>query len=124
MGKDKSEAEVRAKKDKKDKKRKAEDADDVEPPPQPKKSKKDKKSKSDAARAPVDEGSADVDGQSLIKVEETKDDKDEQVAVVVPLAALVPFANPLADEKSQKKVLRAVKKGTLPPTPLLIPCHC
>lgn len=28
------------------------------------------------------------------------------------LGALVPFANPLADEKVQKKVLKSVKKGT------------
>lgn len=32
------------------------------------------------------------------------------------LGALVPFANPLADEKVQKKVLKGVKKGTQPST--------
>jgi H/ACA ribonucleoprotein complex subunit 2 len=30
--------------------------------------------------------------------------------MTVPVGALVPFANPLADEKQQKKVLKAVKK--------------
>jgi len=33
------------------------------------------------------------------------------------LGALVPFANPLADEKIGKKVLKSVKKGILPPKP-------
>lgn len=33
------------------------------------------------------------------------------------LGALVPFANPLADEKIGKKVLKSVKKGILPPNP-------
>ena len=31
-----------------------------------------------------------------------------------PVGALVPFANPLADEKACKKVLRSVKKGWEP----------
>ena len=29
------------------------------------------------------------------------------------LAAFVPFANPMADEKAKKKVLKSVKKGAL-----------
>ena len=36
---------------------------------------------------------------------------DSAVRAPLPLGALVPFANPLADEKVQKKVLKSVKKG-------------
>lgn len=110
MAKDKTEAEIAAKKEKKDKKRKLEEVEDVEAVT-PKKEKK-KKRKSEAA-AENDESVMDVDGQSLVKVEEADDKKDEKAVVAVPLAALVPFANPLADEKAQKKVLKTVKKGTL-----------
>jgi hypothetical protein len=43
--------------------------------------------------------------------DEVKEEADEERAVMtVPVGALVPFANPLADEKQQKKVLKAVKK--------------
>lgn len=35
----------------------------------------------------------------------------------IPVGALVPFANPLADEKVTKKVLKVVKKGILPSLP-------
>ena len=107
MAKDKTEAEIAAKKEKKDKKRKLEEVEDVEAVT-PKKEKK-KKRKSEAADN--DESVMDVDGQSLVKIEEADDKKDEKAVVAVPLAALVPFANPLADDKAQKKVLKAVKKG-------------
>ena len=42
-----------------------------------------------------------------------KEDDSLQVKVkAAPLiGALVPFANPLADEKQQKKILKSVKKG-------------
>lgn len=108
MAKDKTEAEIAAKKEKKDKKRKLEEVEDVEAVT-PKKEKK-KKRKSEAA-AENDESVMDVDGQSLVKIEEADEKKDEKAVVAVPLAALVPFANPLADEKAQKKVLKTVKKG-------------
>lgn len=44
---------------------------------------------------------------------EVKDDENIQTKVyTAPLiGALVPFANPLADDKQQKKVLKTVKKG-------------
>lgn len=106
MAKDKTETEIAAKKEKKDKKRKLEEVEDVEAVT-PKKEKK-KKRKSEALE---DESFMDVDGQSLVKVEEAEDKKDVKAVVAVPLAALVPFANPLADDKAQKKVLKAVKKG-------------
>lgn len=37
--------------------------------------------------------------------------RDVKVKTAPLLGALVPFANPLADEKVQKKVLKSVKKG-------------
>lgn len=45
------------------------------------------------------------------------DSDDEKPSVL--LGALVPFANPLADEKQQKKVLKTVKKCMRQ-----IPRHC
>lgn len=39
------------------------------------------------------------------------------------LGALVPFANPLADEKVQKKVLKGVKKGTQQSSLVETSCH-
>lgn len=106
MSKDKSE-----KRDKKEKKEKRSEADGV------KKSKKDKKSKlssenvaaafeevSKAAEAPVVE----------TKVLVVKESNGE--TVLKPVGALVPFANPLADEKVTKKVLKSVKKGMRTPS--------
>jgi H/ACA ribonucleoprotein complex subunit 2 len=102
MAKEKSE-----KRDKKDKKEKRSEADGV------KKSKKEKKSKlnGDNVAAAFEE---------VTKVEEPvveatpvvgKESSGE--AVPKPVGALVPFANPLADEKVTKKVLKSVKKGTV-----------
>lgn len=42
---------------------------------------------------------------------EDKDEKEEKPKFIVPKEALVPFANPLADEKQMKKLLKSVKKG-------------
>ena len=97
----KTENDIREKKEKKDKKRKAdEDVEDVS-------AKKDKKKK---------RKSIDADGDAIMDAAvEVKEDADEEKAVVtVPVGALVPFANPLADEKQQKKVLKAVKKCMRP----------
>lgn len=44
-----------------------------------------------------------------VKVETAEDASSKPVL----LGALVPFANPLADEKTQKKVLKSIKKGLL-----------
>ena len=110
MPKDKSESALREKKEKKDKKRKHEEANDevttVATPA--KKEKKDKKRKSEVA---ADESAMDVDGQSALLADDAAEPSDKQALASVPLAALVPFANPLADDKAQKKVLKSVKKG-------------
>lgn len=101
MAKDKSE------KVKKDKKEKRSETEGV------KKSKKDKESKlnGDNAAVALEEALA----QSEAPVAETKavvvKESNGEVAAK-PVGALVPFANPLADEKIAKKVLKSVKKGT------------
>ena len=103
MAKDKSE-----KRDKKEKKEKRSDSDGV------KKSKKDKKSKlnGDNVAAAFEEvtktaETPEVQSKALIVKEVS-----EELAVR-PIGALVPFANPLADEKVTKKVLKSVKKGAI-----------
>ncbi len=81
------------------------------------KSKKDKKEKTAAAAEDVE-----VTTKLLNALESqkpgsvaVKDEGELQVKIkAVPLiGALVPFANPLADEKVGKKLLKSVKKGTL-----------
>jgi H/ACA ribonucleoprotein complex subunit 2 len=99
MAKEKSE-----KRDKKEKKEKRSDADGV------KKSKKEKKSKLNgdnvaAAFEEVTKVEADVETKDLV----VKEGSGE--VVLKPVGALVPFANPLADEKVTKKVLKSVKKA-------------
>ena len=46
----------------------------------------------------------DADGDVIVGDADASD-------ITTPVGALVPFANPLADEKQTKKVLKAVKKG-------------
>jgi H/ACA ribonucleoprotein complex subunit 2 len=101
MAKDKSE------KVKKEKKEKRSEIDGV------KKSKKDKKPKlnGDNVAAALQETLA----QSETPMIETKALVAKEVngeLAVKPVGALVPFANPLADDKIAKKVLKSVKKGT------------
>ena len=99
MGKEKSD-----KKDKKEKKEKRSEKDGVV-----KESKKGKKSKlnGDNVAAAFEEVSKenDADSKALAVTGSTAED------TVKPVGALVPFANPLADEKVTKKVLKSVKKG-------------
>lgn len=58
--------------------------------------------------APEADASADADAdESMLDISNEK-----QAAAPKPLVALVPFANPLADEKVAKKVFKTVKKGT------------
>ncbi|SMR42501.1 unnamed protein product [Zymoseptoria tritici ST99CH_3D1] len=99
MAKDKSESEKRERKELKKEKRKRDDGEEQTP----KKDKKEKKRKTSE-----DDTVMDVDGASLVQVE---DGDDKKTVLAIPLAALVPFANPLADDKSQKKVLKSVKKA-------------
>ena len=102
MGKDKS-----SKSDKKEKKEKKSKL--TEDGIKKSSSKKDKKSKlnGDNIAAAYNEVVAPetVEIKALITTKETGE------VVLKPVGALVPFANPLADEKLAKKVLKSVKKG-------------
>lgn len=100
------------KKEKKEKKRKHSDVEEVEVVAERKKDKKDKKRKSTDLDGDVVMDTSPGAEVSVVK-EEDEDEKKVVVKEEVPLAALVPFANPLCDEKAQKKVLKSVKKGTI-----------
>ena len=108
-------AEKKEKKDKKDKKRKHDEVDEVEIEIVGEKiKKKDKKRKSvdvDADGDVVVNDAAPGAELAVVKDEDESEDKKAVVKSEVPMAALVPFANPLCDEKAQKKVLKSVKKG-------------
>jgi H/ACA ribonucleoprotein complex subunit 2 len=124
MAKEKSSEKSEHKKVKKEKKEKRSEKDGVH---KRKKDKKEKKpvaapeaSDSDAA-APVAQPLVEklTNGSSGKKVVEKEDVIMEEHAKAAPLlGALVPFANPLADEKVGKKVLKSVKKGIV----LFHPC--
>jgi len=112
MAKEKSAEKEERKKDTKVSKEKRSDKDGVH------KSKKDKKEKKIAAAAE----DVEVTTKLLTALESqkpgsvaVKEEGEVQVKIkAVPLiGALVPFANPLADEKVGKKLLKSVKKGTL-----------
>jgi H/ACA ribonucleoprotein complex subunit 2 len=112
MAKVKPEGEVKVKKEKKEKKEKKRSEEDGVS----KKPKKEKKQKTvDAAGTLQDE--AEETPATDIDTGFANGDQDEDTAVAeilrvkVPLEALVPFANPLADEKQTKKLLRTVQKG-------------
>lgn len=110
------EAKRAAKAAKKDAKRA--DTDGVHKSKSEKKDKKDKKEKKFKETEAAD---VEVTTKLLNTLEETKPgsvvvkEKNGDVQVKVKsapvLGALVPFANPLADEKVGKKVLKSVKKG-------------
>lgn len=101
---------------KKEKKEKRSEKDGV------KKSKKDKKSKlnGDNIAAAVEEVTKqEAETDALVVVKEGSGE-----VVLKAVGALVPFANPLADEKVAKKVLKGVKKGSFllfPNLPLTFP---
>lgn len=112
MAKERSDKGVKDKKEKKEKKEKRSEKDGVH------KSKKDKKEKK-----PTENG--DVVAKLLDTLEEEKPGTvaikengvvEVKVKAAPPVGALVPFANPLADEKVGKKVLKSVKKGMDCPT--------
>ncbi len=107
-----------------------------------KKEKKEKRSESDGVKKPKKEKKSKLNGdnvaaavEEVTKVKllkagsEEPSEKDKALVIkessgeliVKPIGALVPFANPLADEKVAKKVLKSVKKGSSLPrfSPLL-----
>jgi hypothetical protein len=123
MAKEKSDKS--SKKDKKEKKEKRSEKDGVS-----KSSKKEKKDKVSIGHEQADRLLQDIqNGQSnvsIIPAQEKQPNGDVEVDVemengdkftlnIKPQGALVPFANPLADEKVAKKVFKSVKKGWLFP---------
>ena len=75
------------------------------------KSKKEKEKKPAAAPDVPEPLSANLDVE-MTGFTAIDDDEDVKTTVksVIPIGALVPFANPLADEKMGKKLLKGVKK--------------
>ncbi|KAI7460747.1 hypothetical protein KC357_g8886 [Hortaea werneckii] len=109
--------EKKEKKDKKDKKRKSSEMEVDEAATPAKKEKKEKKARKSVDASTV-EGAADeedgkvtVEAPSALVKGEAGEEGEGKVKVAVPISALVPFANPLCDEKNQKKVLKGVKKA-------------
>lgn len=103
MAKDKSEKEKKVKSEKKEKRQSTDGVDKKEK----KREKKDRKSTTSIADEDVTMVDADVDGETLIDGATN----GETTSAEIPLSALVPFANPLCDDKTTKKVLKTVKKG-------------
>ena len=91
------------KKEKKEKKEKRSEVDGVK---KPKKEKKDKKE-----RSPKEVDALLAEAKPAAPAAEVDGDEEMTELRIVPKEALVPFANPLADEKQTKKVLKSVKKG-------------
>ena len=112
MAKEKTEGDVKVKKEKKKEKRSEEDGVS-------KKSKKEKKRKSkDPAEALLTQLENGPDSIAVITngdIPQTNFDDDEPKEIVprrnIPPEALVPFANPLADDKQTKKIFKSVQKG-------------
>ncbi|KAJ5561697.1 hypothetical protein N7535_003840 [Penicillium sp. DV-2018c] len=103
MGKDKVE-----KKDRAEKKEKRAEKDGVHKVKKEKKEKKDKTALVEAVEKEIDSG-------AMEGVEETavKGEADADATVERPIGALVPFANPLVEDKQAKKVLKSVKKAAV-----------
>lgn len=107
MGKDKVEKE----KKRAEKKEKRADKDGVHKAKKEKKEKKDKTALADAVEKEITtqvlEGLDQAASAGVAEVEV------DAMAIDRPVGAVVPFANPLVEDKQAKKVLKTVKKGTL-----------
>lgn len=115
MAKDKTEGDVKAKKEKKDKKEKRSEEDGVS-----KKSKKDKKQRKskEPAEALLNQLENEPDSVAVTAngdIPQTKFIEQQEDEILprrnIPPEALVPFANPLADDKQTKKIFKSVQKG-------------
>ncbi|KGO46708.1 Ribosomal protein L7Ae/L30e/S12e/Gadd45 [Penicillium expansum] len=103
MGKDKVE-----KKDRAEKKEKRAEKDGVHKVKKEKKEKKDKTALVDAVEKEID--SEAMEGLEQTGAVAVKGEGEVDAAVDRPVGALVPFANPLVEDKQAKKVLKSVKK--------------
>lgn len=103
MGKDKSE-----KKDKHEKKEKRAEKDGIHKSKKEKKEKKDKTALTNAVEQELTTKVLDGIDQAVAGEAATG---DVQMVDGRPIGALVPFAQPLVEDKAAKKVLKSVKKG-------------
>lgn len=120
MAKDRSESEKREKKEKKHRLSETngvtKDKSDKEEKKRAKKAAKAAAALESAASPQADAGANGVDEDGDVVIEdavdkvETDDDK-EKVKKQLLLLSAVPFANPMADDKTMRRVLRGVKKG-------------
>lgn len=100
-----------------EKKAKRSEIDGIHKSKSDKKEKKEKKTAAAASDAEVTTkllNAIEEDKPGSVAVREENGDVQVKVKTEPLLGALVPFANPLADEKVGKKVLRSVKKGSHP----------
>ncbi|KAJ5480270.1 hypothetical protein N7519_011493 [Penicillium mononematosum] len=105
MGKDKVE-----KKDRAEKKEKRAEKDGVHKVKKEKKEKKDKTALVDAVEKEI--GSEAMEGLEQTDVA-VKGEGEVDAVVDRPIGAVVPFANPLVEDKQAKKVLKSVKKAAV-----------
>ncbi|CAP92330.1 snoRNA-binding protein [Penicillium rubens] len=106
MGKDKVE-----KKDRAEKKEKRAEKDGVHKVKKEKKEKKDKTALVDAVEKEI--GSEAMEGLEQTGDVAVKGEGEVDAVVDRPVGAVVPFANPLVEDKQAKKVLKSVKKAAV-----------
>src|SRR5580698_4597318 len=103
------------KKEKKEKKEKRSEEDGVKKVKSDKDKKDKKKKHKETEAALVEQAGQEAAILPIRSTNESDDDEEEamdlDVEKVIITSALVPFANPLADEKQTKKLLKVVKKG-------------
>lgn len=113
MGKDKVEKE----KKRAEKKEKRSEKDGVSKPKKEKKDKKDKAALADAVEKQITSQVIDGLEQTIPTNVVAKGEVDVDIVDAPagdrPIGAVVPFANPLVEDKQAKKVLKSVKKGKL-----------
>lgn len=105
MGKDK----VEKKEKRSEKKEKRAEKDGISKSKKDKKEKKDKTTLVDAVEKEIASQAAE-NGAEVAAVNVTEIEVDA-MAIDRPVGAVVPFANPLVEDKQAKKVLKSVKKG-------------
>lgn len=107
MGKDK----VEKKEKRAEKKEKRAEKDGVHKSKKDKKEKKDKTALADAVEKEIT--SQVLEGLDQAAAAGAAEVEVDAMAVDRPVGAVVPFANPLVEDKQAKKVLKSVKKGML-----------
>jgi hypothetical protein len=101
------------KKAEKEKEKKRSDTDGVHKSKDKKEKKKDRAALAEKVANAVEKGTIIVEQEAaeIVKSDVEEDEKKDVEMSTRPVGALVPFANPLADEKVARKVFKGVKKG-------------